>query len=474
MSRDSDLYAALQEAREVIEEQNEELERIAQQSSLSGTVLQIADNEIIVAVAGQGTRVMPLPPQTGKHKIPLIVGDPVVLAPDSFQITRKGLDLAIGESASITRIIEAGMLEVNVKGTSLITLCSDKLQSVLKVGDNILLDASKSIVVTKLDTPPSVYQRTDDTGVVWDDIGGQEEAKQYLIEAIEMPMKYPEVFAFYNKKPIKGVLLEGPPGCGKTMLAKAAASSVGGMDSLFLYVKGPEILDPYVGVAEATLRSLFQQARQHKMDTGMSAVIFIDEAEALLGARGSHNSHMEKTLVPTFLAEMDGLDDSGAVVILATNNASTLDPAVTREGRMDRKVSVRRPNQSEAETIFRLNLQKAPLAKGAKLDDIVAQVSTALFDPSRKLYEGYFDDGTYDHFTFANLASGALIAGIIDQATSAALRRDIHSGKKPGGVGLDDVLVALEGVFQQNLNVNHDQPLKEFAGSRNLIQIKRI
>jgi len=467
----SDLYEALQEAHEIIEEQTRELERIGEQSLIGGIVLRSNDDQTTVLVGGQ-QRIMPTP---ASNVMFLSRGDSVVLTPDSIQIVRKNdAAIALGEIASVSRLIDDESLEVNVKGVETIAFCTEDLEDELKVGDKVLMDPSKTIVIMKLETPQSTYQRTADTGVSWDDIGGQEQAKQYLIEAIEMPLKHPKVFKFYNKKPIKGILLEGPPGCGKTMLAKAAATSVGGINSLFLYVKGPEILDPYVGVAEATLRSLFQQARQHKAETGIPAVLFIDEAESLFSSRDGQKSHMEKTLVPTFLAEMDGLDDSGAIVILATNNASSLDSAVTREGRMDRKVTITRPTQANTEEIFKLNLKKIPLEKESDIDNIAKEITESLFDQARKFYQVYFDDGSQAPFTLANLVSGSLIAGIVDHASSSALRRDIAGGKNPSGVKMEDLTMALDAVFHQNFNVNHTHPLQEFAGARGIIQIEKV
>lgn len=201
------------------------------------------------------------------------------------------------------------------------------------------MDPSGLVVVRDLGKDTQRFSLNQPSTVTWDDIGGLVDAKQQMLEAVELPWKHPDLYAHYGKKPLRGVLLYGPPGCGKTMLGAAAASSLArthGKDQIesgYLYVKGPEILDPFVGVTEATIRELFERGRAHEKAHGYPATLFIDEADAILGKRGGNgpnSSIIDHTVVAQFLSEMDGLDKNGTIVILATNRADILDPAVTR------------------------------------------------------------------------------------------------------------------------------------------------
>src|SRR5208283_4208865 len=174
-------------------------------------------------------------------------------------------------------------------------------------------------------------------------------------EAIELPFTHKDIFAHYNKKPPKGLLLYGPPGCGKTLVGKATTNSLANIfgakaiSSGFIYVKGPEILNMYVGESGRRIREIFQRGRKHFDKYKFPAVIFIDEAEAVLSERGtSRSSDVDKTIVPMFLSEMDGLDENHAIVMLATNRPKMLDPAVVREGRVDRHIKVSRPTVETA------------------------------------------------------------------------------------------------------------------------------
>lgn len=243
----------------------------------------------------------------------------------------------------------------------------------LEAGNEVLLHPKTMQIVEHLGRPPleaSRFAPESIPDVKWEDIGGLEVAKADMVEAIEVPHRHKELFAYYGKKQIKGILLSGPPGCGKTMLGKAAARALAdiygaaGSRTGFLYVKGPEILNQYVGQTEQTIRDMFFDAKRHKEEHGYPAIIFLDEADAILAARGTRNIGIGNTIVPQFLTEMDGMDESGAIVIIATNRPDVLDPAIVRDGRIDRKVAVVRPNEQNACAILEMNFAKVPLAKG--------------------------------------------------------------------------------------------------------------
>lgn len=336
----------------------------------------------------------------------------------------------------------------------------------VKPGDSVQLDRTSSValrIVPKLIT----HSVETATGVTWADIGGQDLAIATLKEAIEGPIKQAKLFKAYGKKPMKGVLMSGPPGCGKTLMAKATASAIreahGGAEAhtAFIYVKGPEVLNMWVGNTEAQIRGLFAQAREHKEEYGYPAVVFIDEADAILGKRGGHHaSILSSTIVPTFLAEMDGLVDSGAFVLLATNRPDTLDPAIVREGRIDRKVVVGRPALRESAQILSIHLRKTKVAE--EVHELAGAAAAELFSDAHLLYKVGLKGKGAKPFYIRSLISGALLAGVVDAATSIAIRRDAASGTASGLVK-EDVKQAVVDIVRANRNLNHEDDLIAFA-----------
>lgn len=401
-------------------------------------------------------------------------GDQVLLNQETMQIIDVAKPVYAGDIAIVRRAIDEQSSEVEHQGQVRVVL-NGKLAAKPEVGDRVVLDSNALVIGVNLGKEDERFSFTAETNVTWSDIGGLAEAKKQMIEAIELPFRYPEIYKHYGKKPIKGVLLYGPPGCGKTMLGKAAATALAklhngkSVSSGFIYVKGPEILDRFVGVAEATIRSIFQRSRKHKEQHGYPAVIFIDEADAILGRRGSGiSSDIERTIVPQFLAEMDGPEETGAIVLLATNRADILDPAVTRDGRVDRKIKISRPNLESARDIFALYLKSVPLSNGYTREELAKTAALELFSEQRALYTVSLNGshkGKTLSFTLGHLASGAMVAGVVDQATSLALHRDIEaqSEGKPAGMSKDDLVRAVECVFRQNFDLDHNDEMKEFV-----------
>ena len=234
----------------------------------------------------------------------------------------------------------------------------------------------------------------------------------------------------------------------------------------FIYVKGPELLEMWLGKSEEAIRSLFARAKEHKKKYEFPAIIFIDEAEALLRKRGSGiSSDIESTTVPTFLAEMGGMEESGALVLLATNRADILDPAVVRDGRVDVKVYVSRPTLESAGEIFNIHLKKVPLAGNLKKEDLAFSAAKRLFSDDYRYYAIHDrkDLKTPKYFLLRHIVNGALIAGIVDKATTLAIRRDSENpDKDPGGIMEKDLLEAIDLVFRQNTGLDHEEPLSEF------------
>lgn len=398
-------------------------------------------------------------------------GDTVKLSMQTMQIVDVAEPVYAGEISIVRRAIDDKMSEVEHNGAIRVVL-NGKLPNKPETGDRVVLDQNALLIGMNLGKEDERFSFTAATNVAWDDIGGLAEAKKQMVEAIELPFRYPDIYKHYSKKPIKGVLLYGPPGCGKTMLGKAAATALAKLHignsapSGFIYIKGPEILDRFVGVAEATIRSIFERSRKHKETYGYPAVIFIDEADAILGKRGMGiSSDIERTIVPQFLAEMDGLEETGSIVLLATNRADILDPAVTRDGRVDRKVKVTRPDLIASKDIFKLYLKSVPLYNGHTRDELSDVAARELFSEKRVLYSVQLNGnhkGESRGFTLGHLASGAMVAGIVDQATSIALHRDIVSGK-PQGMSKDDLVQAVECTFRQNFDLNHNDEIADFV-----------
>jgi len=424
-------------------------------------VLVDADYDYVVVVVDGKLVEVEAPPG-----LPLAIGDTVKVVTETMQIVSVASMTHLGEVVIVTRVVNGYEVEVAINGAT--HLVSTGQCNPTEQGDRVVLDAAQRVVLRNLGKADDQYLFMGTTNVSWTDIGGLTEAKRALIEAIEQPYRHPELYAFYGQKPTKGILLYGPPGCGKTMLGKAAATSIAQMHGHdrshgFFYVKGPELLNKYVGETEARIRQLFQQARDHEKRYGYPAVIFIDEADAIMAKRGSGiSSDVEKTIVPMFLTEMDGLEASNTLVILSTNRPDILDPAIDRDGRIDEKIKVTRPTQATAAEIFALNLHGVPLNNGYTVPDLATFAASTLFATDKVLYQVGLRNGTSLNMTFAELANGAMIAGVVNKARAIAMRRDIAAGK-PEGIRKDDLIEAVEAVFRQNRDLDHQDEIANFV-----------
>lgn len=295
-----------------------------------------------------------------------------------------------------------------------------------KKGDNIwfteqgIVGHFPSSLVVKKDPPRFKF-------IEWEEIGGIKSQLKEIRDAVELPLLHAHVYKQYNIEPIKGILLYGPPGCGKTLIAKAIASTTlkkikEVQENSFIYIKGAELLSRFVGVAEEKIRSIFANSRKHYETTGHRSVVFIDEAEAILPIRGSRfSSDIDKTIVPTFLAEMDGFDQNGPLVILATNREKDIDEAILRDGRIDTKVEIKRPTINDAIEIFSIHLQKTKTADD--IEQISNQASTLIF--------------TND---IQHSISGAMIETIVKKSAQCSIQRSIKTKNKgKTGITMDDV-----------------------------------
>jgi proteasome-associated ATPase len=360
-----------------------------------------------------------------------------------------------------------GYCELDAGGRSAFVKVTPGLS--VEKGDRVLIDQAARLVLSVLPKREDGTKVTY-TGISWSDIGGQEEAKAALIEAIEMPVRYSDLYAKYGKSAIKGVLLYGPPGCGKTMLGKAAATSIASMagsaDGGFIYVKGPEVLDKFVGEAERKIRALFEQGRQYYARTGFPAILFIDESESIVPRRGSGiSSDIDRTIVPTFLSEMDGMDDNATIVILATNRVDTIDNAVLREGRIDRKVKIDRPGVDTTREIFAIHMAKTPLGNGDTRHTMAQFAAQEMFGDKYALAVADMHDGSKIRIPLYAAISGAMIASVVDRATTRAIHREL-SGSDISGVMKADLEQSVHDVYKANIDVDHNDVIKDFLQDR--------
>jgi proteasome ATPase len=398
-------------------------------------------------------------------------GDIVWAVPDSGQILSiETQPPAVGPTVKVARIVSPGLLAIH--GSDIadrLVYCRASLAC--KPGDEVVLDGTRTVVAVNLGQEQRVSELafTEETGITWDDIAGMAEAKRALREAIEGPVLNAEVYREFGKAPCKGILLYGAPGNGKTLFAKAIATAIGerggGKKSGFIYVKGPEVLQGIVGQSEGKVRKLFEAARDHHEAHGYPAVVCIDEADAILGKRTDSKISMEKTIVPQFLAEMDGIDPSGALVILLTNRPDTLDPAVTREGRIDLKIAIPRPDKDDAAKIVQYHLAKRLLAPESDLLTLAKGAADALFSPRHMMYmvRMHPNRGMDSRIGLDRFVSGSMCAGVVDRATIRAIRRHLEGGA-PKGVTAEDLEAAVKETPAQIKGLAHGEEISAVVG----------
>jgi len=393
-------------------------------------------------------------------------GNVVRLSVATMQIIGLAEGLAIGELVVVKRLVDDDLSEVDYQGSSRVVFNGG---NAVKQGDQVVLDQAAGLVIVRnLGTLDETFQVATSHDVAWSDVGGLEDAKTALIGAIELPYQQPEIFAHYGKKQPKGILLYGPPGCGKTMLGRAVATSLrkqygGSAGDGFLYIKAPELLNRYVGVTEAAIRAIFARARKFKEDYGYPAVIFFDEIDALGRTRGTGvSTDIGDTIVPTLLTEMDGLEESGALVIFATNRAERLDPALTRDDRIDLKVKVERPTMGTSVDIFRLYLEATPIVGVHSTHELGKEAGEFLFSAEHVLYDVLLRSDNTLEFTLGELCSGAMIKGIVEKAKAFAMARDLERDILTG-VMLEDLRRAVRATLKENIDLDNESAVAEFV-----------
>jgi proteasome-associated ATPase len=415
----------------------------------------------VISVDGKPWEVQGIP------DLSLDVGEPVKIKADTKQIISRGYDMAAGPICRVLAITEKGV-EIEEKGEKRLVVNAKSLP--IEEGDRVVVDSGFFIVIEKLERDSRQrYKLTSDLGVTWDEIGGLENAKHQCRQAIELPFKHKDLFAHYKMKKDCGVLLYGPPGCGKTLLAKAAAGAVArlhgksAVDTGYIYVKSPEILDKWVGNTEAEIRELFERGRRHYRQHGYPAILAFDEFDAIAPQRGTRrSSDVADTIVPMFLGEMDGIDENqtreNPILFVMTNRADILDPAITRPGRISRHIKIERPNADNALDILRIHSDQVPFFKDDTRMTILAVACQDIFSKTRLLYRV---NNEHD-FTLGDTVNGAMLAAIVQDAKTFAIERDIEANTQTGVI-MEDFREAVKKCFREQRGMNHSYDLQDFA-----------
>lgn len=310
----------------------------------------------------------------------------------------------------------------------------------------------------------------------FEDIVGNEEALATLIDSIQAPVKHANLYRAYGMKMPKGALLSGPPGCGKTMFARAAASEfikLYGGEVEFISIQSTDIQSMFIGATEARIRNIFAFAREYKAYRGHPLLVFMDEAEIMFPDRTGRLRRVapwEESQVATFLAEMDGIRESCVFLLLATNRPEALDSALLRDGRCDFKITVKRPTKEAAETILTNSFASTFIGTPDRATLVFAALE-AMFDPSYVLSEagGIIVDfakkdikqATGRHFLLEDIVSGAMLVSIPQRATRYAFARDKNTGIAKG-VTVEDVIKAVNDIFEENKGLEHPYAAEEF------------
>jgi proteasome-associated ATPase len=467
------LTATLREAREQIIGLKEEVDRLS--APPNGYAIYLgpaADDLVDVTINGRKMRVA-MAPEVDRET--LRPGQEVILN-ESMNVVVAGNFDDQGEIVIFQEVLEDGMRAI-VTGRSdeerVIHLAAPLRDIPLRSGDSLLADMKAGYAferIAKSEVEDLVLEEVPD--INYEDIGGLGDQINTIKDAVELPFLHPELFKEYDLKPPKGILLYGPPGCGKTLIAKAVANSlakkvseisgVGEGRSYFLNIKGPELLNKFVGETERQIRIIFQRARE-KASEGTPVIVFFDEMDSLFRTRGSGiSSDVENTIVPQLLSEIDGVESlENVIVIGASNREDMIDPAILRPGRLDVKIKIERPDAQAAIDIFGkylttdLPLSQVDLAVHG--NDVQA-TATAMIQrvveemyattPNNEFLEVTYANGDKEVLYFKDFSSGAMIENIVSRAKKAAIKSFLTVGEK--GITIEHLLQACLDEFHEN------------------------
>jgi len=466
------MASLLREAKEQMMALREEVDRLSAPPLGHGVFLNLnEDATVTVFTGGRKLRVNASPMIDTKA---LVKGQELVLNEAMNIIEAIGYEMQ-GEVVSMKEMLgEDRALVVSHADEERVVHLSAQIMGVsLQPGDSLLLDSKSGYLLEKLPRPEVeelILEEVPD--VNYDDIGGLDEQIEALKDAVELPFLHADLFAEYKLPPPKGVLLYGPPGCGKTLIAKAVANSLakrtqeitGRKDvrAYFLNVKGPELLNKYVGETERQIRIIFQRAKE-KAKEGVPVIVFFDEMESLFRTRGSGiSSDVETTIVPQLLSELDGVELLRNVLVIgASNREDLIDPAILRPGRLDVKIKVERPEEGSAKAIFTKYLTSdVPIHEdeialhgkdiGKTLVAMIESTVTEMYDvnPDNRFLEVTYANGDKEVLFFKDFASGAMIENIVRRAKKMAIKRFIALGQH--GVKTSDLIDSIHQEYHEN------------------------
>ena len=474
VSQNEKLTYTLREAREHIAALREEVDKLTQPPSAYGTLLGVNDDGTVdVFSAGRKMRVAIHP---DLEEVDLQRGQEVVLNESLNVVMARQQEIA-GEIVVIKEVLDHGkraMVVGRADEERVVELGDALATEKLRSGDTVLMDSRSGLLLEKLARPEVeelVLEEVPD--ISYEDVGGLDDQIEAIQDAVELPFVYRDLFHEYRLPAPKGILLYGPPGCGKTLIAKAVANSlakkvaeVSGDEharSYFLNIKGPELLNKYVGETERQIRLVFQRARE-KAEEGMPVIVFFDEMDSLFRTRGTGiSSDMESTVVPQLLAEIDGVETlKNVIVIGASNREDLIDPAILRPGRLDVKIKIERPNEDAATQIFgRYLTTDLPLDTGevqslgggdpAKtVQAIIERTVNEMYraDDDNRFIEVTYQNGDKEVLFFKDFASGAMIENIVRRAKKLAIKRQIAG--EPAGIRTDDLLRAIRQEYKEH------------------------
>ncbi len=474
VSQNEKLSYTLRESREHIAELRREVEKLTQPPSAYGTFLARNDDGTVdVFSAGRKMRVA-LHPEL--DDIELDRGQEVVLNESLNVVLAREVELN-GEVITLKEILEDGKRAIVVGRADeerVVELADRLIGQKLRAGDSLLMDTRSGLLLERLPRPEVeelVLEEVPD--VSYADVGGLDDQIEMITDAVELPFIYRDLFEEHKLPAPKGILLYGPPGCGKTLIAKAVANSLaqkvsevtGDKDarSYFLNIKGPELLNKYVGETERQIRLVFQRARE-KSEEGWPVIVFFDEMDSLFRTRGTGiSSDMEATIVPQLLAEIDGVETlKNVIVIGASNREDLIDPAILRPGRLDVKIKIERPNEVAAAQIFRRYLtadlpldasEVESLGAGDRKKTVETMITRTVADmygdrDENRFLEVTYQNGDKEVLYYKDFSSGAMIENIVRRAKKLAIKRTIAGEGR--GIRTSDLLESTKQEYKEH------------------------
>jgi len=465
------LVNALYEAREQITSLKEEVDKLCAPPSTYGVYLSVNEDGT-VNILSQGRKVkVNLHPSIKAEDIK--PGQELILNEGLNVVETAGYEIQ-GEVVILKELLDAERAIVTQRADEdRVGIIAEPLRSAkLKIGDHLLIDAKSGYLLEKLpksEVEDLTLEEVPD--IDYEDIGGLTSQIETIKDAVELPYLYADYYREHHLAPPKGVLLYGPPGCGKTMIAKAVANNLAARISekrgekvkgFFLNIKGPELLNKYVGETERKIREIFIKARE-KAAEDVPVVVFFDEMDALFRTRGSGiSSDVETTIVPQLLAEIDGVEHlKNVIVIGASNRQDLIDPAILRPGRLDVKIKIERPDQAGAADIFNkymtteLPIHESEIRESggdaqAAVDRMIQATIEEMYslEEENRFLEVTYANGDKEVLYFKDFSSGAMIESVVRRAKKLALKRYIQLSEK--GIKVEDLLNAVREEFKEN------------------------